>query len=334
MKNILVTGATGFVGKYLVSKLLENPNNRIFLLIRSQRHLSAIDRCKNIFHKNADLISERIIPIEGELTQPMFNLDEHKFEELARKISTIYHTAATIKFNLPYKTAHTINVEGTKTCLLLAEKAGVNFERFHHVSTAYVNRIIAGKEREFNNTYEQTKFEAELLFKNVNYTIYRPSIISGSSETGEISSSSVIYKFIILLSRRILSVLPVDNSFSINIIPVNNFVDKMLSIGESSDSIGKIYQLTHQENTNFKDLLIHASNLLKVPPPKFIPESQTSLIPHKVMKQIDVFMPYIIQSQKFKLNQHELNSAAKTPSDNVITTFNHIIENYLSYQGN
>jgi hypothetical protein len=108
----------------------------------------------------------------------------------------------------------------------------------------------------------------------------------------------------------------------------------MLSIGESSDSIGKIYQLTHQENTNFKDLLIHASNLLKVPPPKFIPESQTSLIPHKVMKQIDVFMPYIIQSQKFKLNQHELNSAAKTPSDNVITTFNHIIENYLSYQGN
>ena len=63
---------------------------------------------------------------------------------------------------------------------------------------------MEGKERDFNNTYEQTKFEAELLFKDIKYTIYRPSIISGSSETGEISSSSVIYKFIILLSRQIL----------------------------------------------------------------------------------------------------------------------------------
>ena len=332
MKNILVTGATGFVGKYLVSKLLENPDNCLFLLIRSKRHLSAIDRCMKLFHEHSDLILKRIIPIEGELTEPMFNLGRFQFEELASKITTIYHTAATIKFNLPYKAAHSINVEGTKTCLLLAKKAGGNFERFHHVSTAYVSRMMEEKMRAFNNTYEQTKFEAELLFKNINYTIYRPSIISGSSETGEISSSSVIYKFILLLSRQILSVLPVDNSFSINIIPVNNFVDKMLSIGASPNSVGKTYQLTHQENTNFKDLLIHASNLLKVPPPKFIPGCETNLIPEKVMKQIDVFMPYITQSQVFKLQKHELDSAAKTPSDNVISTFNNIIENYLNLQ--
>ena len=108
----------------------------------------------------------------------------------------------------------------------------------------------------------------------------------------------------------------------------------MLAIGEDSISIGKTYQITHQENTNFKDLLTHASNLLKVPPPKFIPADQTSAIPLKVMKHIDVFMPYIIQSQQFKLNQHELNSAAKIPSDNVITTFNHVIENYLDFQRN
>ncbi len=334
MKNILVTGATGFVGKYLVSKLLENPNNRLFLLIRSKKNASAIERCKVIFDKYADLIPNRIIPIEGELTQPMFNLNHDEFGELAKKITTIYHTAATIKFNLPYKIAHSINVEGTKTCLLLAQKAGQIFERFHHVSTAYVNRIMEGAEREFNNTYEQTKFEAELLFKNIQYTIYRPSIISGSSETGEISSSSVIYKFIILLSRQILSVLPVDNSFSINIIPVNNFVDKMLAIGSTSNSIGKTYQVTHQENTNFKDLLIHASKLLKVPPPKFIPGAKANEIPQKVMNQIEVFLPYINQSQQFKLQHHELNSAAKSPSDNVINTFNNIIEHYLTFQRN
>lgn len=331
MKNIFVTGATGFVGKYLVSKLLENPNNKIFLLIRNKKNLSAVDRCKKLFAENSDLIMDRIIPIEGELTEPMFNLNHNEFEELASKINTIYHTAATIKFNLPYKTAHSINVEGTKTCILLAEKAGEHFERFNHISTAYVSRIMEGKERDFNNTYEQTKFEAELLFRDIKYTIYRPSIISGSSETGEISSSSVIYKFIVLISRQILSTLPVDNSFSINIIPVNNFVDKMLAIGRETSSIGKTYQITHQENTNFKDLLIHASNLLKVPPPKFISADQANAIPLKVMKHIDVFMPYIIQSQQFKLGQHELNSAAKIPSDNVITTFNNVIENYSTF---
>ena len=90
MKNILVTGATGFVGKYLVSKLLENPNNRLFLLIRSKKNASAIERCKVIFDKYADLIQNRIIPIEGELTQPMFNLNQDEFNELAKKITTIY----------------------------------------------------------------------------------------------------------------------------------------------------------------------------------------------------------------------------------------------------
>lgn len=334
MRNILVTGATGFVGKYLVSKLLENPNNRLFLLIRSKKKLTAVDRCKNIFDLNNNALQNQIIPIDGELTKPLFNLSKKEFDVLAKKITTIYHTAATIKFNLPISEARSINVEGTKTCLLLAKKSGANFERFHHISTAYVNRMLGEKERAFNNTYEQTKYEAELLFQNIPFTIYRPSIVSGSSDTGEISSSSVIYKFIILLSRQILSVLPVDDSFSINIIPVNSFVNKMLAIGLSSDSVGKTYQITHQENTNFKDLLIHASNLLNVPPPKFINGNQTLDIPQKVMKQIETFLPYIAQSQEFVLKEHELNSEAILPSDNVIKTFNNIIDKNSFFKRN
>ena len=270
--------------------------------------------------------------IEGELEESNFGLNKKTFKNLALELNQIYHTAATIKFNLQYDKAHSINVTGTKNCLTLAQLAGKSFQRFHHIGTAYVSTLLSeGLNRSYNNTYEQTKHEAELLIKNkssVPYTIYRPSIISGNSTTGEITSSSIVFKFLTLLSRNLLPVIPADSSASLNIIPVNNFIDKMLLLGEKQDSLGKTYQITHEENTHFKELIVHASKLLKVTPPIFIPTKQIKETPLKVMTLLEVFLPYINQSQYFKLLPHEKSISLNKPCDNVISTLDKVIKTF------
>lgn len=334
MQNIFITGASGFVGQYLVNELITKTTNQLFLLVRARNNQSATERIKKIFRQHKHLVGSRILPIEGELDKVYFGLGIDKFEDLAQKTNLIYHTAATIKFNLPYQEAYNINVEGTKTCLSLAQKAGLKFERFHHISTAYVNRQLRKNEkRSFNNTYEQTKFEAELLFSQIEdipYTIYRPSIVSGNSVTGNLAASSIIYKFIILLSRNLLCKLPIDSDASLNIIPVNNFVNKMLAIGSQKESIGKTYHLTHQKNTEFRALLEQACSLLNVEPPEFVSRQQIEDIPNQIMQHIEVFMPYIRQSQKFEFQTEEGIKNLLPPCDNVISTLHNIIHNFSS----
>ena len=194
-------------------------------------------------------------------------------------------------------------------------------------------QLRKNEKRSFNNTYEQTKFEAELLFsqiENIPYTIYRPSIVSGNSVTGNLAASSIIYKFIILLSRNLLCKLPIDSDASLNIIPVNNFVNKMLAIGSQKESIGKTYHLTHQKNTEFRALLEQACSLLNVEPPEFVSRQQIEDIPNQIMQHIEVFMPYIRQSQKFEFQTEEGIKNLLPPCDNVISTLHNIIHNFSS----
>ena len=104
----------------------------------------------------------------------------------------------------------------------------------------------------------------------------------------------------------------------------------MLAIGTESVSVGKVYQITHHENTEFRELLEQASKLLKVAPPKFVSSEKIREIPKQIMKHIEVFLPYVFQSQQFKLQPHELNTITYKPCDNVILTMNAIIQNYLA----
>lgn len=332
MKNIFITGASGFVGRFLVERLLQTTSDRLYLLIRRKKNKLAMSRCEELFPKYRTLIGSRIIPVEGELEQPKFGLNDKAFNQLAAGINIIFHTAATIKFDLPYNQAYAINVEGTRHCLLLAQTAGISLERFHHVSTAYVSRNLAvGRVRNYNNTYEQTKYEAELLFQTVNipYTIYRPSIVSGCSETGELALSSIIYKFIVLLSHNLLDVVPIGASTALNIIPVNNFIDRMFSIGAEKGSIGNTYPITHHQNTNFPTLLKLASKLLGVVPPRFIPMNRVEEVPLQIRRRLEVLWPYFEQSQQFHIPPNELNPMAYIPCDDVLGSFHLIIENYL-----
>lgn len=319
-KNYLLTGATGFVGRFILKELLEKDlTSRISLLIRESNGFSGHQKAEQLLttlfsSAQYQQYLNRIQVFEGDVTFENFGLSADLYRSLAETTNIIFHAAASIEYDLTLEDATLINVEGTRTVLKLAEKCMANkvLERMNHISTAYV----VGKQKkssnspdsmEFANTYEQTKFNAEKLVESyinagLPVTIYRPSIIFGHSVTGEITIGNILYLFMMMFSRKMLPVFPCEPDSSLNIIPINYFIDLMLAISKLPESIGKTYNITHYENTNIQEMIRSGCGLLGVPVPQFVPFARMDTLGSEIPEPLGPFMNYIQQSHYFDIS--------------------------------
>ncbi|XP_015271252.1 PREDICTED: fatty acyl-CoA reductase 1-like [Gekko japonicus] len=147
-KSVLITGATGFMGKVLVEKLLRSSPDvkAVYILVRPKAGQSMQERvvdmvkCK-VFDKVREgwpNFHEKIKAVNAELTQPNLGISPEDTQELLSKVNIVFHCAATIRFDEPLKHALLLNVMGTQQLLALARQMQ-NLEAFIHVSTAYAN---------------------------------------------------------------------------------------------------------------------------------------------------------------------------------------------------
>ncbi|XP_071383146.1 fatty acyl-CoA reductase 1 isoform X1 [Centroberyx affinis] len=147
-KNVLITGATGFMGKVLVEKLLRScPEVKaLYILVRPkagqsmQQRVSDMMKCKlfdRVREDNPDF-HQKIIPISSELMQPGLAISPEDVEKLTACINIVFHCAATIRFDEPLKHALQLNVIATQQLLSLAQQMH-HLEAFIHISTAYAN---------------------------------------------------------------------------------------------------------------------------------------------------------------------------------------------------
>lgn len=145
-RNVLVTGATGFMGKVLVSKLLLTcPNiGKIFILIREKKGVDPQNRLKQLLQQEPFRILvenhperlKKIVVINGDTTIEGLGLSSANKDLLIKEVSVIFHMAANVRFDLPLKTAVNMNTRGTANVLAVA-KQFENLHSFIHVSTAY-----------------------------------------------------------------------------------------------------------------------------------------------------------------------------------------------------
>ncbi|XP_061898507.1 fatty acyl-CoA reductase 1 [Entelurus aequoreus] len=147
-KNVLITGATGFMGKVLLEKLLRScPGvNAVYVMVRSKAGQNPQARVTDMIssklfgrlQEEQPYFAEKIIAVSCDLTKPELDLRKDKQILLAESIHIVFHCAATIRFNEPLKDAMQLNVLATQKMLALAHKMK-HLEVFIHVSTAYAN---------------------------------------------------------------------------------------------------------------------------------------------------------------------------------------------------
>ncbi len=315
----LITGSTGFVGKNVLKEILLNHYDsfeEIILLIRPTKYSSASQRGAQIL-KNLQLGQEqyrikKVRILASEITKDYLGLTSDVYDQLVQSVDVIFHSAATVKYNLPYEEAGYININGTLNLLTLAHRCMTEgrFKRFNHISTAYVtgnqkNRSVLRKK--FLNTYEQTKYDAEekvldYIRKGLPGTIFRPSIITGDSVTGEIMRTNVLFKFIKLFESEALTYFPCDEGASLNIIPIDYFINVLFKLCNLEESIGRTFNISNHNNIDVRQSIAFKCNELNVQVPQFVPSERLDLIPEKIRHNLAYILAYVNESHWFDLS--------------------------------
>lgn len=204
---VLLTGATGLLGRFLLRDL-SAMGRKVAVLVRESTTKTSLEKIENILQEWKTISgSEPASPvvITGELTKPDLGIEASTKAWIANNIGEVLHSAASLSFSFKSKSNEPFatNVEGTRHLLDFCKLTGIR--RFHHVSTAYVCGNRTGKilESELDvgqspsNVYEQSKIEAELLVRSSGFieppTIFRPSIVVGDFLDGFTSSFHGFY---------------------------------------------------------------------------------------------------------------------------------------------
>ncbi|KAH8347024.1 hypothetical protein KR059_004328 [Drosophila kikkawai] len=156
-KTVFVTGATGFLGKVVIEKLLRTTEvRRVYILVRPKRGVKIDERITtwsrepvfDLLIRERPEAFQRICPIAGDCLAPDLGLSEQDRRLLTTEVQFVIHGAATVRFNEPLHTALAINTRGTRLMLQLAKEMTL-LEAFVHISTAFSNCVIQDIKEKF-----------------------------------------------------------------------------------------------------------------------------------------------------------------------------------------
>lgn len=313
--EVLLTGTTGFIGMELLARYLERGRRGVVALVRADGPDEARARIKavldNLFGRRAADYTGRVQAVAADVTVAGLGLTGAQREELAERVSTIVHCAASVSFTLPLAEARTINVVGTRRMLDFAElvQERGSLDCYGHVSTAYVAGDHAGRfcegdldvGQEFHNTYEQTKYEAEQLVRSreLPSKILRPSIVVGDRRSGWTAAFNVLYWPLRALSRGLFAAVPAYATSPVDVVSIDYVADAIHALMERAGGAGETYHLIAGRNAStIGEIIGRASRYFRrsapaiVPPPEFAALPPASIAQDAVLDAGRVYFPY------------------------------------------
>ncbi|PZO10804.1 MAG: short chain dehydrogenase [Lysobacteraceae bacterium] len=261
--SYFVTGATGFIGRYLVSNLLKRKGT-VHVLVRkgSEKKLEAIAASMGWDRK-------RIVPVTGDLSKPKLGLTAAQVKALAGKIQHVFHLAAIYDMSADAASQQVANIDGTRNAIELA--AAIKAGCFHHTSSIAAAGLYPGIFREdmfeeaegLKDPYLRTKHESEGIVRKeckVPFRIYRPSMVIGHSRTGEMDKIDGPY-YLFGLIKKIRSTLPqwvptlgIEGG-RLNVVPVDFVADAMDHIAHKKGLDGQCFHLVDPKPMRFGELM-------------------------------------------------------------------------------
>jgi short-subunit dehydrogenase len=251
--SYFVTGATGFIGRHLVELLLEREGT-IYVLVR-EGSKGRLEELRSRWATD----DERVVAIVGELGQPRLGVSTEDVSRLRGDVDHLFHLAAVYDMTADEEGQRIANVEGTRHMVELAE--AIEARRVHMVSSIAAAGLYRGTWREDmfeeaedldTHPYFRTKHDSEGVVRaecKRPWRVYRPGIVVGHSETGEMDKVDGPYYFFKLI-RRLRNAIPqwvpmigVEGR-EINLVPVDFVARAMEHIAHQDGLDGGTFHLT------------------------------------------------------------------------------------------
>ncbi|WP_274918736.1 non-ribosomal peptide synthetase [Streptomyces sp. WZ-12] len=210
----LLTGASGFLGAFLLRDLLESTQAPVDCLVRARDTAEGARRLRSGLERYGlwqEHYGELIRPLPGDLSAPGLGLSDREHQALRKRVGAVYHNGARVNFAAPYTELRAANVTGTEELLRIA--AASEFGGMHYISTTgvYAPHTADGQPRteasaigpvhELPDGYAQSKWVAEELVRiarsrGIPVTVYRPARISGATRTGACQDRDLLWQYI------------------------------------------------------------------------------------------------------------------------------------------
>jgi len=249
--NYFLTGGTGFIGRFLVDKLLAR-GGTVYVLVREQSQGKL-----ELLRERWGADEGRVKAVVGDLTSPDLGIDAKTMKSLKGNIDHFFHLAAVYDMGADEEAQQATNIEGTRSAVSAAEAMAAKC--FHHVSSIAAAGLFKGTFREdmfaeaekLDHPYLKTKHESEKVVRDsckVPFRIYRPGMVIGHSETGEMDKVDGPYYFFKLI-QKVRHALPqwvptigVEGGY-LNIVPVDFVVNALDHIAHLEGEDGNCFHL-------------------------------------------------------------------------------------------
>ncbi|MER7007796.1 amino acid adenylation domain-containing protein [Dactylosporangium sp. NPDC000555] len=268
----LLTGATGFLGAFLLRELLDDTDVTVHCLVRGDSPAHARDRLAGAITRfELDLPWDRIVVHAGNLAEPWLGLGENHFDDLARTVDVVYHAGASVNLVYPYAQLKAGNVTGTEQVLRLAARHRT--VPVHYVSTIGVfgadtpaegpdgtirQDAPTGPPASLGTGYTRSKWVAEQIVgvardRGLPITVYRPSRISGDTRSGACQGDDYLWR--VLKGCVQAGAVPAGATIAVDLVPVDYVAGAIRAISRSHEPGPVAYHLTHRRPVILADMV-------------------------------------------------------------------------------
>ncbi len=260
--SVFVTGATGFVGAFLLDELLRSTNQdtRFYCLVRDKaaQGMQTTNRVLDtlrFYDLPGQALSDRIVPVNGDLTQRQFGLEDGEFNRLAESIDLIFHCAASVNYVYNYEASKPHTVGGTEEVLKFACHARtkpVIYVSSNGIfpggdATPYLeNREIGGWANRMEGGYNQAKWVAEMLVwsaesRGLPVCVFRPGNVGHHSVTGVVNPND--FQTLIMKACLRAGCAPQAPDWLFEMTPVDFLVGAIARISDDPSHLGSVYNI-------------------------------------------------------------------------------------------
>ncbi|OXM47362.1 amino acid adenylation domain-containing protein [Amycolatopsis alba] len=255
-RNIFLTGPTGFLGPFLLDRLIRDTNATIHCLVRAQDASAARTRLVAGLRRyglSGDIVGSRVVALPGDLSQADFGLPRRVFDKLCGNVQVIVHNGAHVNFAYPYTALRPANVDSMHTVLRLAtthRRKAVHL--VSSISALSGKRFVSEDEplpdpSGLETGYTQTKWVAERLLSQafthgLPGSIYRPHEISGTTGRGIWSTGTQLTA---LMKTAAESEIAPAVRYPLNLVPVDFVADALMHLVRCEHPRGRVFHVTN-----------------------------------------------------------------------------------------